>query len=231
MRALPRTPAFLTLVLAFAFSLAPRANAVVVVDYSFDPTTTTLNFTSPIAVTLPSSDGTLTGGADVTYTTDAHGNIADGPATLDALNLQSDLSISTTFLGTPITLNGPVEADLVSPVTGTLSGTQLSFNGADGTFHGSGSITCGGSLCVSIKLTPGVAKSFDGSASVPLPVLTVGSLHGSIAGITFVFGSLDVVATLNFDATETGRTLPEPALLTLGAASLGLLALVRRRRA
>jgi len=225
---IPRpTPVFLGLLLAFVLAL--RANALVVVDYSFD-TTTVLNVTSPVNLSIP-PQGTLAGDVDVTYSTDIHGNITDGPATLDVLNLQSDLDISTTYLFTPVTFVGPVEADLVSPVAGTLSGSELSFNGAAGTFHASGTITCGGSLCASIKLTAGVPKAFDGSASVPMPALTVGSLHGSIAGITFVFGSLDVVATLNFNATETGRTLPEPALLTLGAASLGLLALVRRRRA
>jgi len=202
---------------------------MVIVDYAFDTTTTTLAFTSPVSLSIP-PQGTLTGDVHVTYTSDAQGNIVNGPATLDLLNLQSDLNINTMFLGQAVTITGPVEADLVDAVTGTLTGNQLSFNGAAGTFHGSGTITCGGALCASINLPAGQPKDFDGSASVPMPVLTVGSLHGSIAGIDFKVGALSILATLNFNASETSRTLPEPAVLALGAASLALMALARHRR-
>jgi len=178
---------------------------MVIVDYAFDTTTTTLAFTSPVSLSIP-PQGTLTGDVHVTYTSDAQGNIVNGPATLDLLNLQSDLNINTMFLGQAVTITGPVEADLVD------------------------TITCGGALCASINLPAGQPKDFDGSASVPMPVLTVGSLHGSIAGIDFKVGALSILATLNFNASETSRTVPEPAGLALGAASLALMALARHRR-
>jgi len=223
-----KTPALAAALLSLA--LAQHAHALVIVDYRFDSTNTTLDITSPAAVAIP-PQGTLSGDIHVTYSSDALGDIADGAATLDVLNFQSDLDINTVFGGQNVSFTGPVNAELQIAVAGELTGNQLSFNGASGTFHGFGSITCGGSPCAFINLPAGVPKSFDGTASVPLPVMTVASLHGDITGLTFVVGGLSIVASLDFSASETGRTLPEPSALAAGALGLALLALARHRRA
>jgi hypothetical protein len=217
----------LVLVLA-AVALARDGRAMVIVDYAFDSTNTTLTITSPAAVSIP-PQGTLSGDIHVTYSGNGL-DITDGPATLDLLNLHSDLDISTTFAGQAVTFTGPVNAELEDAVPGQLTGNQLSFNGALGTFHGFGTITCGGTVCGFINLPAGQPKTFDGSAAVPLPVMTVASLHGTITGLTFVVGGLDIVANLTFNAAETGRTAPEPTVLALGGLALGLAALVRHRR-
>jgi hypothetical protein len=224
------TPLLLALSL---FTVARAANALIIVDYAFDSLSdpnTVLTLTSPVQLSIP-PQGEISGEVQVTYTSDSLGNIADGPARLDILNLHADANISTTFSGQPITLVGPVDADLIDPVNGNLVGNQLGFGSAMASFHGFGSITCGGTICAFVNLPPGTPKAFDGTASVVMPTLTVGSLHGNITGLTFAIGGINVVATLHFDAPETGRMLPEPMIPTLCMLGLGLFGLARRSRA
>ena len=209
-------------------AVAGRAGAMVLVDYAFDSTNTTLNITSPAAVSIP-PQGTLSGDIQVTYSSDPLGNIIDGPARLDVLNLQANLNVSTMVFGQALGLTGPANAELVDPVDGSLTGNQLSFGNTLGSFHAFGTITCSGVICTTIHLPPGTPTDFDGTASVTLPTFTVGSLHGDITGLTFAIGSVDVVASLVFNAQETGRTIPEPAALSLAALAAGALVLRHRR--
>ena len=200
----------------------------VAVTYAFDSTNATLSITSPAVINIP-PQGTIEGLIQVTYTGTAPEEILDGPATLDIFSLSADLDIATVLFGLPVTLEGPLDADLVDPADGTLTGNTLDFGGASGLFHAAGSIVCGGTLCSVVGFTPGVPRDFDGTASVPLPLMTVASLHGTLTGLQFDIGGVAILANLTFDAPETGReVVPEPATaLLLGLA--GALALARRR--
>jgi hypothetical protein len=219
---------------SFAFAsiaclgLARGAGATVIVDYGYNDTTSTLMVSSPAAVSIP-PQGTLEGTVRISYSSNSSGDIVDGPATLDVFDLNSNLDIQTN-LGGPVTLTGPASASLEDPVEGTLTGTQLSFGGAIGTFHAFGSITCTGTPCALVSLPSGSPVAFDGTGSVPLPTLTVASIHGTISGLSFKVGNLTVTASLLLNGSETGRTVvPEPTLLSLVAASAAL-GLLRRRR-
>jgi len=215
------------LLLAAATLAVPRtSSAIVFVDYSFDETNSTLTVTSPIAASIP--PGTMDGHIRVSYSSGAGGEIVDGPASLEILDLDLGLDVHANFLGQPFTVTGPASASLMDPVDGTLTGNQLDFANAPGQFHAFGSIICTGSPCGFVGLASGVPFDFDSTGSVPLPVLTLASLHGTIAGLSFGSGSFAIVATLNLNAEETGRQLPEPA--SAAFAALGALALLFRAR-
>ncbi|HTO07853.1 MAG TPA: hypothetical protein VMR86_12450 [Myxococcota bacterium] len=214
---------------AALLALAGRASALVIVDYAFsDQTDSSLAITSPVQVSIP--PGTIDGLIRVTYTSDSQGNIQDGPATLDVLNMDAGLDVSSSFLNQPFTLTGPVSAHLLDPVDGELSGTQLSFGNAPGDFHAFGTITCTGTPCGAVHLPSGTPVPFDGTGSVSLPVLTLGSIHGTLTGLTFTVGSASIVATLTINGDETGRQIPEPAAAALLTLAGSLLALRGRRR-
>ena len=217
----------LVLALLAAASLPRISEAEVIVSYGFDSLTSTLAITSPLSVAIP-PQGSFEGIIEITFTSDVAGAIVDGPATLNVFNLDTDLNIATNFLG-PVTLVGPASAELEDPVAGNLVGNTLSFAGAQGSFHAFGSLTCGGAICAAGGFTPGMPRAFDGSASVALPALTLASIHGTLAGLTFTVGGLSVVASLTFNGEETGREIvPEPAVALLLALAAG--ALVVRRR-
>ncbi|HTO55984.1 MAG TPA: PEP-CTERM sorting domain-containing protein [Myxococcota bacterium] len=219
---------------SFAFAsiaclgLARGAAATVIVDYGYDDTNSTLTVSSPAAVSIP-PQGTLEGTVRISYSSNSSGDIVNGPATLDVFDLNSNLNIQTN-LGGAVSLTGPASTSLEDPVEGTLTGNQLSFGGAMGMFHAFGSITCTGTPCAFVSLPSGTPVAFDGTGSVPLPTLTVASIHGTISGLSFTVGDLTVTASLLLNGSETGRVVvPEPNLLSLlgAGAALGLL---RRRR-
>jgi len=208
----------------------PRVvDAGVIVSYAFDSVTSTLSITSPAMVSIP-PQGTFDGIIAVTFSTDIAGAIVNGPATLDDFTLSTNLNISTTLFSLPVTLVGPANAELETAVAGNLTGNTLSFGSAPGSFHAFGSLACGGSPCAASGFTTGVPRAFDGSASVPLPEMTLASIHGTLAGLTFSVGGLSLVASLEFNGTETGREIvPEPSDLILVGLIAGALLVARRR--
>jgi hypothetical protein len=215
-----------------ALAAAPLpASALLMVTYDFDSTNATLAITSPVAVSIP-PQGVLSGSIQITFSNDGLGNIIDGPATLDLFQIDAD-PFSFGALGA--NLAGDAHADLTDPpIAGTLTGSsngsggQLSFGTATGNFHGYGTGTCtlNASICGFIGFPLGVPTTFDGSKDLPMPTLTLGSIHGNLIGLTF--GA--IIANLTFDAPETSRQLvPEPAAPLLLTVVLGALALVRKR--
>jgi hypothetical protein len=211
-----------------ALALAGRASANVIVSYGFDETNSTFSITSPVQLTIP--PGTIDGVVKVAYSSDSQGNIENGPATLEVLDLDANM-ISTpgTVGGIPFTLTGPVSAHLVSAVEGELTGDQLDFGSALGTFDASGNLVCAGTPCIAVHFPSG--QPFSGSGTVPLPVLTVASIHGIVSGLSFNIGTLPVVVAFNINGTETGRQLPEPAVAALLAGAAAALVARARRRA
>jgi hypothetical protein len=216
MRLLPA----LVAVLAFAH----RASALTVVDYAFDQTNSTFSITSPIQASIP--PGTMDGQIRVSYTSDSLGNITNGPATLEILNVDAGLDVQSTFFNQPFTLTGPVSAHLDSPVDGELTGNQLDFGNALGSFHAFGTVTCTGTPCGFVNLPSGSPVAFDGTGSAPLPVFTLGSIHGTLSGLTFMVGSVSITASLTINAQQ----VPEPAAAALLALAGAALALRERRR-
>lgn len=213
----------LGLVAVASLTLAQRAAALALVDYPLDGVNSKLTITSPFSAVIPPS-GTLDGLIRVAYTSDSSGNIIDGPATLQMFEVSSDLNIATSVpvLGS-FTLTGPVAANLKSPVVGALAGNTLSFGGATGNFHAEGTVTCTGAPCSVASLPNGQPFPFQGDRLVPVPTLTLGSIHGSLTGLTFA----GVSATLTFDAE--GFSVPEPSLSLLGALAVAFVALRRPR--
>ena len=209
-------------------ALAGRASALVIVDYAFSDPNSTLSITSPVQVTIP--PGTIDGEIRVSYTSDSLGNIQNGPATLEILNLDAGLDVHSSFLGQPFTLTGPASAHLQAPVDGELTDSQLDFGSAAGSFHAFGSLTCSGTPCGLVNFPSGTPVPFDGTASVPLPVLTLASIHGTLTGLTFNVGNASIVANLTINGEETGRKIPEPAAAALAALACAGLAFRARRR-
>lgn len=211
-----------------ALAFAGRASALVIVDYAFSDPNSTLSITSPISATIP--PGSIDGQIRVAYTSDPLGDIENGPATLEILNLDANLDVSSNLLGQPFTLTGPASAHLQSPVDGELTGgNQLDFGGAMGSFHAFGTLTCTGTPCGLVHFPSGTPVPFDGTGSAPLPTLALASIHGTLTGLTFTVGSVSIVASLTINGEETGRQLPEPGVAALVALT-GALALGARRR-
>ncbi|HKC51301.1 MAG TPA: hypothetical protein VKF60_10955 [Myxococcota bacterium] len=171
--------------------------------------------------------GTLAGQIRVSYSSSAAGDISDDPTTLEILDVSADLDVATTVLGQPVALMGPASASLQDPVAGTPVGNQPSFGAAMGSFHAFGTITCIGAICALGGLPSGTPV--DGVGTAPLPTLTVASLHGTLTGLTFTVGGLNIAASLVFTAPETGRLIPEPAAALLLALGCGARALRRAR--
>lgn len=219
----PSSPILASLLTAF---LATTASAVPVL-VTYDLSDSSLSVTSPVAVSIP-PQGTLDGSVKILFTGTAAGDIVDGPVSLEAVDLAATLDIDTTLLGQQVTIAGPVNANLLAPVAGTLTGTQIDFGGASGSFSGDGVLTCGGSLCVVAGFTPGVPNPFDGTNSIPIPLLTLGSIHADFTNFSIAGIPLTVQFTLGGE--ETGReVVPEPATALLVGAGLAALG-VRRRR-
>jgi hypothetical protein len=208
-----------------ALALAGRASALVIVDYAFDDTNSTFSISSPVQASTP--PGTFGGQIRVAYTSDSQGEIANGPATLEILNLDANLDVHSSFLNASFTLTGPTSAHLTDAVDGVLTGSQLDFGNATGSFHAFGSITCSGAPCAYLNFPSDTAVPFDGAGSAPLPVLTLGSIHGTLTGLTFMVGNVSIVASLTINAQE----VPEPAAAALAAGAGAALLLAARRRA
>ncbi|MFI5317611.1 MAG: PEP-CTERM sorting domain-containing protein [Myxococcota bacterium] len=218
-------------ILLASFYLARSASALIIVDYGFSSTaasisTLTASFPGIGTASIP-PEGDLVGEIAVTFTSDSLGNIIDGPATLDVLNLAAT-NLDIVFTGIGATITGNASAALRSPVDGDLNGNQLSFNSAFGVFDTSGAITCAGAICATGGFTPGVSKPFSGAAVVSVPTLTLASIHGTLTGLTFAVGSYVITASLDLNGEETGRTAPEPGSALLAA--LGALAIAVRAR-
>ena len=223
--------------LALAGSLlAPQAFALsLLVTYDLSQTTVTLN-AGIASVSIP-PQGTISGKIQVLYTSDAAGDILNGPATLEAVDVNASLNINTTLDGLgPFTATGPAQGTLDAPVAGTLSGSNgtdgkgatLSFGGNQGTFTGSTTLTCGptgGTICALIGATP--TKTFSGMGSVPIPDLTLGSIHGDIASFGIALG-LGSISQISVDLSVGGQVtsmqlVPEPSsLLLLTGGLLGI---------
>jgi hypothetical protein len=136
--------------------------------------------------------------------------------------------VSANLLG-PITVTGPANAELTGPVGGTLTGTLLDFGGALGEFNAFGTLTCTGTPCGFAGLVSGVPTDFDETGSLALPVLTLGSISGTLTNLNFGIGG--IMASLTFDAPEVSReVVPEPSTALLVAVGLVGLAARRSRR-
>jgi hypothetical protein len=199
---------------------------------TYDLSRSSLSITSPVAVSIP-PQGTLAGSVQVAYTSNDLGDILEGPASLEAVDLQAVLDISTVLFGNAVTIAGPADVSLLAPVPGLLSGNQLDFAGASGMFSGSGTLTCGGALCGLAGFTSGVAKPFSGTTNVPLPTLTVGSISGNFNN--FAIGGFPLAVKFTLGGDEIDReivpTVPEPGTLVLLAPGMIALAAFGRRRA
>lgn len=226
----PRSTLLLAIQICVATFAASAARAATVL-VTYDLSRSSLSITSPVTVSIP-PQGTLAGSVQVAFMSNDIGDILDGPASLEAVDLQAVLAISTVLFGNPLTIAGPADVSLLAPVPGVLSGAQLDFGSATGMFSGSGTLTCGGALCSVAGFTSGVPKPFSGTTNVPIPSLTLGSISGNFNN--FSIGGFPLAVKFTLDGDEIAReiipTIPEPGTLLLLTPGLVALSIFGRRR-
>ena len=225
MRKLPAL--FVCLGICLGVAGAPRASTIVTYDFSSSDSLLYVFFGS-LTTTVP-TQGSFSGSAQVEYTTDASGNIVDGPAVFRSLVMDATFASSNADLA----FGGTMHVELAAPVSGTLFHfppdlVGVGFEGAPATFHTSGATTCEvGFICPVGGWEPGIAKPFDSTASIPLEHAF--ALHGAVLGADFPgietaiaqadpFSTVFMAYSLYLDRAPPPPSTPEPAGLGLAAA-------------
>jgi hypothetical protein len=201
--------------------LSPVAHATVLIEYAFTPETT-LTFADSVSYASISS-----GGVWVLYSSDAQGNIVDGPAVLEHLFFGANGMVLSP---TQLLLVGSASEGLITPITGTLSGGQLDFGGQVGTFATSSYLYCsGGAPCQAVNAPP----SYDQRNSTdvaPIPTMAYGgTLRGTLTGIDFpipvdpaLIGQVVPGGLAAFTGTLTFAAVPEAPAALLACLALAL---------